>query len=37
MAEPSPSATHTLNSSRGELPILQATTDLIKWFVPPEA
>lgn len=23
-----------LNPSRGELPILQATTDLIKWFVP---
>ena len=24
----------SLNPSRGELPILQATTDLIKWFVP---
>jgi hypothetical protein len=23
-----------LKPSRGELPILQATTDLIKWFVP---
>ncbi|MFN7677532.1 MAG: reverse transcriptase domain-containing protein [Cyanobacteriota bacterium] len=29
MPDPDP-----LNPSRGELPILQATTDLIKWFVP---
>jgi hypothetical protein len=28
------SASSSLNPSRGELPILQATTDLIKWFVP---
>ena len=28
------SASPSLNPSRGELPILQATTDLIKWFVP---
>ena len=29
MPDPDP-----VNPSRGELPILQATTDLIKWFVP---
>ncbi|MEB3300379.1 MAG: diversity-generating retroelement protein Avd [Cyanobacteriota bacterium] len=36
MAEPSTSTTSPapLNPSRGELPIVQATTDLIKWFVP---
>jgi len=28
------SANRSANPSRGELPILQATTDLIKWFVP---
>jgi hypothetical protein len=31
------SASVSFNPSRGELPILQATTDLIKWFVPPQA
>jgi hypothetical protein len=28
------SASASLNPSRGELPILEATTDLNKWFVP---
>ncbi|MFM9104261.1 MAG: diversity-generating retroelement protein Avd, partial [Cyanobium sp.] len=28
------SANRSANPSRSELPILQATTDLIKWFVP---
>jgi 23S rRNA-intervening sequence protein len=33
-SDPAASARSPLNPSRGELPILQATIDLIKWFVP---
>ena len=33
-SRPGSSSHSPLNPSRGELPILQATTDLIRWFVP---
>lgn len=32
--DPSRNLSPSINPSRGELPILQATIDLIKWFVP---